>query len=306
MSRRRRSVSAGSSASKTRAEVGDDLRPHGNLRNVGHGVLHEMELAALPGHPGEDGLPCSLESGMVVADDELHTPHATIDEALKEGSPVRLGLAELNAAAEDAPLAVGADADGREQCTGHDRPVVANLFVAGIEDEVGDLANRPVPPSPELLVEFGRCPAHQGGGDVEAAEFLDDGRHLPGADALHVHLGDGQGHRPFAADASFERLVIERPPVLVAVATGLGDPQVDLADASLESLRRESVGVALTVADVTRHGLEHMLSLDLHGVIHERGESRGHGGRAVLDEQGCEVVDRWAFVLVGHRRFLLG
>jgi hypothetical protein len=53
-------------------------------------------------------------------------------------------------------------------------------------------------------------------------------------------------------------------------------------------------------------GLKHLLTLDLHSVIHERGEGRGHGSWAVLDEQGREVVDGRAFVLVGHRRFLLG
>ncbi len=53
-----------------------------------------------------------------------------------------------------------------------------------------------------------------------------------------------------------------------------------------------------------RLGLEHLLSLDLHGVIHERGEGGCHGGWTVLNEQGREVVDRRTFILVGHRRFL--
>jgi hypothetical protein len=118
-----------------------------------HGVLHEMELAALPGHPGENGLPSSLESGVVVTDHELHASQTAVDETLEEGSPARLSLAELHAAAQDAPLAVGADANGRD---------------------------------------------------------------LAGADALHVHLGDDQGHRPFAADAPLERPGVERSPVLVA------------------------------------------------------------------------------------------
>jgi len=106
------------------AEVTGNLRSHGDLRHVGHGVLHEMELAALAGHSGEDGLPGGLEPGVAVADDELDTP---VDEALEEGTPVRLCLGELNAAPEDASLAVGADPDGREQCARHDRPVVADF-----------------------------------------------------------------------------------------------------------------------------------------------------------------------------------
>ena len=40
--------------------------------------------------------------------------------------------------------------------------------------------------------------------DVEAAELLDDGRALWGAEALDVHLGDGEVRSPSAADASLE------------------------------------------------------------------------------------------------------
>ncbi len=109
------------------------------------------------------------------------------------------------------------------------------------------------------------------------------------------------------AGSARQRPGVERPPVLVAVAARLRDPQVDPADTGLEGLRLESVGVALTVASsLMRLGLEHLLALDLHGVIHERREGRGHGSWAVLDEQGREVVDRRTFILVVHRRFLLG
>ena len=237
----------------------------------------------------------------------LCAPTDTIDKALEEGTPVRLGLGELDTTAEDAPLAIGADPDGREQGAGHDRPAVADLFVAGIENEVGDLADWPVAPGTELLVELGRRPAHLSRGDLEAAELLDDRRNLSGADALDVHLGDSKCHGPLAADAPLEGPGVKRPPVLIAVVTGLWDPQVDPADAGLQGLGFESVGIALTIgSSLMRLGLKHLLTLDLHRVIHERGEGRGHGSWAVLDEQGREVVDGRAFVLVGHRRFLLG
>ena len=35
------------------AEVGRDLRLHGHLGDVGHRVLHDMKLAALPRHAGQ-------------------------------------------------------------------------------------------------------------------------------------------------------------------------------------------------------------------------------------------------------------
>jgi hypothetical protein len=138
---------------------------------VGHGILNEMALAALPGHPGEDGLPSGLEPG---------------------GGPARLR-----------------------------------------------------------------------GGDIQAAEFLDDGRDLPGADALVVHLGDCEGHRPFAADTPLERLGIERPSILVPILPGLRDSQGDLANAGLEGLGFESVGVALMISSsLVRLGLQRLLALD--------------------------------------------
>ena len=117
------------------AEVASDLRSHGDLRHMRHGVLRDMELEAMPGHPGEDGLTGCLEPGVVVANDELDAPHATVDEALEEGSPVRLSFGQLHAAAEDAAIAIGSDSDCCERGTEHDRPIVADLFVSPIEDE---------------------------------------------------------------------------------------------------------------------------------------------------------------------------
>jgi hypothetical protein len=46
-------------------------------------------------------------------------------------------------------------------------------------------------------------------------------------------------------------------------------------------------------SSLMRLGLKHLLTLDLHRVIHERGKGRGHGSWAVLDEQGREVGLPW-------------
>jgi hypothetical protein len=55
-----------------------------------------------------------------------------------------------------------------------------------------------------------------------------------------------------------------------------------------------------------RLGLQRLLALDLHGMIHQRGESGRHGGRALLDEQVREIVKQRTFFLVGHRGVLRG
>ena len=74
---------------------------------------------------------------------------------------------------------------------------MADLFVPGVEDQIGYLAEGPVPPGGQLLVELGGSPADLGGGDLEAAELLHDLRGLSGSDAMDVHLSDNRGHRLF-------------------------------------------------------------------------------------------------------------
>ena len=52
---------------------------------------------------------------------------------------------------------------------GLSRTIVADFLVAGIEHEVVNLADRPVPPSVELLITLGRGTAHLRRGDFESA-----------------------------------------------------------------------------------------------------------------------------------------
>lgn len=160
-----------------------------------------------------------------------------------------LGLAQGNAAAEHRPFAVGGDSDGSEPGTGHDGPAVADLFVPGVEDQVGNLAEGTVPPGGQLLVEFRGSPAHLCGGDLEAAELLDDLRDLPGADALAVHLGDRQDHGPFAAHAPLEALGIEGPTFVVVVVAALWDAQPHLADRGTNRLAHELGSMEKRVAN---------------------------------------------------------
>jgi hypothetical protein len=70
-----------------------------------------------------------------------------------------------------------------------DRTIVTAFLAPGIEEEVGDLAHRPIPQSVELLDEFGSGPTHVGRGNLEPAELLVDGRHVSGAAAGTYHGG---------------------------------------------------------------------------------------------------------------------
>ena len=60
------------------AQVAADLAPHGDLGHVVHGVLHQVELAALPRHAGEAGPASLAQPGMVVAGDQPHAVQAAV------------------------------------------------------------------------------------------------------------------------------------------------------------------------------------------------------------------------------------
>jgi len=91
---------------------------------------------------------------VVVADDEFHAGEATELEAGEELAPMDLGLAEGDADAEDGAFAVGADAEGDEDCTVDEMAAVTDLFVACVEEDVGGLAEGALASEGEGGVEF--------------------------------------------------------------------------------------------------------------------------------------------------------
>ena len=91
-------------------DTADGLGDFGALiqaRDIGLGVLLEMELAALPRHGGEDGGARGAQAGVVIADDELDAVQAALLQALEEGPPMHLGFTERDADAEDGAFAFG-------------------------------------------------------------------------------------------------------------------------------------------------------------------------------------------------------
>jgi hypothetical protein len=77
---------------------------------------------------------------------EFRAVHAAFLEAPEEVSPVMLGLAPCDAAAEDTPFAIGSHADGGKHCRGNEGTAVADLLVPGGEDQGCHLTEWPVPP----------------------------------------------------------------------------------------------------------------------------------------------------------------
>jgi hypothetical protein len=63
----------------------------------------------------------------------------------------------------------------------------------------------------------------------------------------------------------------------------------------------------LTVGrSLMRLDVQSLLALDLHGTVHDDGLGRGHGRRAMLDQDRRDGFKDSIFFLLGHRRFLLG
>ena len=71
-------------AVKNAADGPADFSALFEARDVGLGVLLEVELAALPRHGVPDGGAGGLEAGVVVADDELDAVQSALDEALEK------------------------------------------------------------------------------------------------------------------------------------------------------------------------------------------------------------------------------
>jgi hypothetical protein len=74
---------------------------------------------------------------VVIADHEFHAGEAAELEAGEELTPMDLGLAEGDADAEDGAFAVGADAEGDEDCAVDEMAAVTDFFVACVCAQTG-------------------------------------------------------------------------------------------------------------------------------------------------------------------------
>ena len=115
-----------------------------------------------------------------------------------------LVLAEGDSDAPDGAFAVGADAEGDEDCAVDKMAAVRDLFAAGSEDNVGGWAERALAPGGEGGVEFCGAVIDLGRADGRPAEVLDDGGDFACGDAPDVHLSEGGLEGLFAADAFLE------------------------------------------------------------------------------------------------------
>src|ERR1035441_5113603 len=151
-----------------------------------------------------------------------------------------LGFTEGDADAQDGAVTFGVDAQGDQDGAIQELAPVTDLFVAGIEHQVGKGLQGAGAPGLELDIELGGALTDLGGADGGAAELLDDGGDFAGGDALDIHFGQGQHERLLAAHALFQGAGIE-----VQAAPDLGDAELDGTDAGGEGFGFEAIGVAL-------------------------------------------------------------
>ena len=97
-------------------------------------------------------------------------------------------------AAHAAPF-IRPDADRREHRRIAHNACVTDLFVAGVQDQVTDLAQGPGAPGLQFLVQKLGRPADLGARQALDAEFLHHRLGGPGRDPLDIHLGHRQHHR---------------------------------------------------------------------------------------------------------------
>ncbi len=139
---------------------------------------------------------------------------------------MHLGFAQGHTDAQNGALAVQADAQGDEHGTVQQASALADFFITGVNEHVGETAQRTVAPGFQFGVQLGGALADLGGTDGVAAELFHDGRYFAGGDALDIHFCQGQLEGLLAAEAFFERTGIE-----VQIAAHLGDLELDRADA---------------------------------------------------------------------------
>ena len=233
---------------------------------------------------------------MVIADDEGDALEAALLEAGQELTPMHFGLTERGADAQNGALALRVDTQGDEDGAIHQAAAMADLFVAGIQDEIGKGTQGPGAPSLEFDIELGGALADLRGADRAAAKFLDDGGDFAGGDALHIHLGQGEFEGLLAADALLQRGGVE-----LQAGTDLGDLEGDGPDPGGEGLGLEAVGLSLACGSaLIGLGLEDGGAFAAHGFIDEEADALAEALVALLSEELQDGVQEIRVGLVGH------
>lgn len=201
-------------------------------------VAHQMHPAALPGRTQHSG-DGALQSFMGVGDHQLHTAQTAASELAQKRDPERLRFGSADVQAEHFTPAILVDADGDDRCHRDDAPGLADLYVGGIEPEVGPIPlEGPAQESLYLVIDLAteaadlalRDPTHPHG----LHQSIDRARR----NALHIRLLDHAGEGLLGHSTRFQEAR------KIAALAQLRDAQLDRA--------RTGLPVTLTVAVALR------------------------------------------------------
>ena len=277
-------------------DIGCHAGAHVQTGDVSLGVLLEMELAALPRDGGEDGSTGGRESAMGIADDEGEAVKASGLKRGEEGAPVDFRFTESSTDTEDGSFSIGADSDGDENGAVQELAALADLFVSGVQDQIGTTSQRLIPPGLKFDIEFGSAGADLSRADRMPTEFLDDFGDFPGGDALDIHLGQSKHEGLFAAGSLFQSTGVK----LHAVAN-LGDAQMDGADTGGKGFGLEAIGAPEPIlATLVGAGLKDGGAFLNHGFVDEQAQAFGKTGGALGGEELQNGVQKIRINLVGH------
>jgi hypothetical protein len=215
---------------------------------------------------------------------------------------MNFGFAQSDTDAEEGAFAVGADAQGDEDGAVEKLAVLADFFIAGIQDEIGKGGEGAGAPFLEFRVEELGALADLGGTDGRAAELFDDGGDFAGGDALDVHFCQREFEGLFGAAALFEGGGIK-----LQAAADLRDVEGDGAEAGGEGFVFEAVGVTRAgFGALVRLGVEGLGALRAHGLIDEEAEAFGEALGALFRDELQDGVQEIRIGAVGPVWFEVG
>jgi len=173
---------------------------------------------------------------------------------------------------------------------------VADLFISGIQDQVGKTSQRVISPGLEFDIEFCGAVAHLGRAHGVAAKLLDDFGDFPCRDALDVHLGQGEQQSLFAAGAFFQRAGIK-----IHAIANLRNTELNGSDTGGQRLGFEAIGAAQALlTTLVGAGLKDGGALLHHGFVDKQAQALGKARGALGGEKLQNGGQKIRVNLVGH------
>ena len=177
---------------------------------------------------------------MIIGNDIGDTAHATGNQGLQEGAPVHFGLGERTGNTEHPAALVGADADHREHGGVAHHATLSDFLIARVEEQVADLAQRPVAPGIQLPIQELGGAADLARRQALQAELAHHRLGVTGGDAFDIHLRHGQHDSAAGAPSALQGLGVKRR----LMTGGLGNLEPHRTGRGVDLLGSGAVGVS--------------------------------------------------------------